>query len=188
MKRNATLTAGLLLGTASVAALADSGPFLHSYSLKETGMANSAQLVVAPRLHREVEVDRTLAAQPVHAWMAQVQLGGQTPFGPSMGAPITTWIDPLQRLDGNYGLDSDHSLVKAQRLWITFHGVDANALAAISNASMATRPRADAGNHAQIVAMPTAGRPDLKAGTMRIFIPNAPRPAADPKVHMARAK
>jgi len=82
----------------------------------------SAKIVVSPRLHPEVEVSRTLSAQPVHPHMVKVILGGDIRPN-TAGAVQHTWIDPLQRLDGEDGLDESHSLVKAQRLYLSLSGV-----------------------------------------------------------------
>lgn len=82
----------------------------------------SATIVVSPRLHPEVEVSRSLSAQPVHPHMVKVILGGDIRPNTS-GAAQHTWIDPLRRLDGENGLDENHSLVKAQRLYLSLSGV-----------------------------------------------------------------
>lgn len=192
MKRSVTITAGLILSFASAASRADE-PLRGSYAMKSTGMANTAQLILSPQYHPEVAVDRALAAQPVHPWMAEVVLGGTPAFAHdhhSFGAGniITTFIDPLQRLDGNYGLDSNHSLVQAQRLWLTFNGVDSNMLAEMSNAALAAQPRANAGNQAKLVALPSApARAPHSAAPMRIFIPSAPK-STDSKIWMASSR
>jgi hypothetical protein len=121
MKRiNAILTALTLAG---FTAAANAGSIAYETQYSTNGhYERSARIVVSPRLHPEVEVSRTLAAQPVHPHMVKVIIGGDiSPY--SAGAVQHTWIDPMNRLDGENGLDESHSLVKAQRAYLSLSGI-----------------------------------------------------------------
>lgn len=183
---------GLVFASAGFAQNHDyNTPYAQSHTLQST--SNQAQLVMAARTHPEVEISRELHAQPVWPWMAKVIIGGprvQTEntsffFGGfqrqfSDGGTIQhTWIDPLQKLDGENGLDSDHSLVRAQRRHLQLSGVTTTQIADIKNASLASRPRGAIANHALIIIPPqhesnTTGRAQAHQ------INFAPRPASEP--------
>lgn len=180
-----------------------STPYETSHKLQTTSL-NQARLIMPARTHREVEVSRALHAQPVWPWMAKVVLGGTGSYAASTtealssGTVITpnfggnliqhTWIDPLQKLDGNNGLDSDHSLVRAQRRHLQLTGVTTTQIADIKNASLAAQPRGAIANHALIIIPPqhmsnTTGRaqahevnfarPQQTAGPSRLIMPKA---------------
>lgn len=92
-------------------------PYRVSIPLEGAVNTSNARVIVPARLHPEVEVSRSLAAQPVHPWMVKVVLGGETINRWGSTSPvISTWIDPARKLDGSGGLDENHSLVRAQRL------------------------------------------------------------------------
>jgi hypothetical protein len=78
----------------------------------EPGRSNTARLIVPAMLHPEVAVSESLAAQPVHPYKFQMQIAGQS-----------TWIDARHRLDGEHGLDDNHSIVQAQRLYRNLTGM-----------------------------------------------------------------
>ncbi len=127
--RRPRLSLGLAAVVAAVAAVAAMGPGeVHAQSVpyepqSTTGQfaSRAARIVVPARLHREVEVSRSLAAQPVHPWMVKVVLGNIRPLGTN--GTIHTWIDPLRKLDGSGGLDDNHSLARAQRLFLSLSGI-----------------------------------------------------------------
>ncbi len=108
-----------LLGSAP--AMAQDIPYERSATTNDF-LANGATRVVLPaQLHPQVAVSRSLAAQPVHPHMAKVIIGGGG-AGADMtasAAQVSTYIDPLRRLDGDGGLDENHSLVRAQRLYLS---------------------------------------------------------------------
>jgi len=137
----------------------------------------SARIVVSPRLHPEVEVSRTLSAQPVHPHMVKVILGGDIRPDTS-GAVQHTWIDPLQRLDGEDGLDESHSLVKAQRLYLSLSGVTRKQLDAHRIRShRLQRDYADQ-SRARIVVNPNARAAEQDASMQPVMV--VPRPATAP--------
>lgn len=176
-------------------------PYQQSHKLQTTTL-NQARLIVPSRMHRQVEVSRTLHAQPVWPWMAKVVLGGTSSFAasfteqelgaasPDFGGNLIqhTWIDPLQKLDGSNGLDSDHSLVRAQRMHRQLTGMTTTQIAAIKNQSLAAKPRGSIANHALIIIPPqhrsnTTGqaqahrvdfaRPQQTSGPSRLIMPKA---------------
>lgn len=113
------LTAGLSLVLAN-AAFAQGTPFEPQYAVSGA-VSRSARIVMPAQLHPEVAVSRELSAQSVHPHLVQVVLGDiRQDTG---GAVMHTWIDPLQRLDGPNGMDSGHSLVRAQRLYLSLGGM-----------------------------------------------------------------
>ncbi|MHB1157388.1 MAG: hypothetical protein ACYC26_11200 [Phycisphaerales bacterium] len=112
------LAAGLSLAVANLA-LAQDAPFEPQYAVSGA-VSRSTRIVVPAQLHPQVAVSRELAAQPVHPFMVKVILGDiRQDTG---GAVMHTWIDPLNRLDGPDGMDSGHSLVRAQRLYLSLSG------------------------------------------------------------------
>jgi len=126
----ALVAAGAMLA-APDAAQAQSTRIIHAPSVPYEPRRNlntfttlgRTSIEVPARLHREVEVSRSLAAQPVYPHMVKVIMGGSGKFAADDGhAVIHTWIDPLRRLDGENGLDENHSLVKAQRLFLSLSG------------------------------------------------------------------
>jgi len=125
--------------------------------------APGARIIVPARMHREVEVSRSLAAQPVHPHLVKVVLGedsvrlspGGSPHNVG-GVVLSTYIDPLQRLDGNRGLDENHSLVRAQRQYLALRGVTTEQINAIRSSSDRARAEQLApANRARIVVAPT---------------------------------
>ncbi len=82
------------------------------------------RLVMPAQLHPEVAVDRALAAQPVHPHLVRVERAG-----------VANYLDPYARLDGEHGMDTHHTLVKAQRLARSLRGISDADLAAMRNAT-----------------------------------------------------
>ncbi|MBI1369470.1 MAG: hypothetical protein GC162_12550 [Planctomycetes bacterium] len=187
--RTMITTAGLAL-TLSAGAFAQNAPYTQSHNLQLT--ANQAQLITAARLHPEVEVSRELHEQPVWPWMAKVVIGGATVqtqntntfFGGTQrqfttgGTILHTWIDPLQKIDGNNGLDSDHSLVRAQRLHLQLMGVTTTDLAVIKNSSVASQPRGAIANHAQLIIPPQ--HESNETGEAQVYNLNFAQPTSGP--------
>lgn len=176
------LTAALL---AASSAFAQDPPYEQSIGLNDFQNQGAARLIWYAQQHPQVAVSRSLAAQPVHPHMAKVQIGGttsQTDGGTSNGA-ITTWIDPLRRLDGNHGLAESHSFVKAQRLHRSLSGTTTEQLAALYNASLAARPTAAGPNQARVIVPPQAGRfkPIDQVNVRPVLILPAPNAAPTPR-------
>jgi len=136
----------------------------------------SARIIISPRLHSEVEVDRTLAAQPVHPHMVKVILGGDISPN-SAGAVQHTWIDPMQRIDGEDGLDESHSLVKAQRLYLSLSGTTQNELDAHRIRSKQLQANYADQSRARIIVNP---RPDATNDPTLQPVMVVPRPATAP--------
>ncbi len=161
-------------------AFAQSVPYEQSHTIGSLLNQGSTRLIYPARLHREVEVSRSLAAQPVHPHMAKVIIGGGSDHLSSgrAGGALSTYIDPLRQLTGDGGLDDDHSLVKAQRLHRSLSGITTDQLAALSNASLKTQPRAVGSNRARLILPPQShglmpnDRPTLKP----VFILPNPKP------------
>jgi hypothetical protein len=116
------LVAMVVIGAAT-AAQAQSVPYETQYDLPGAGRRSDTAIIVSPRLHPEVEVSRTLSAQPVHPHMVKVVVGGGYSRTGKINGAVHTWIDPLRRLDGHEGLDENHSLVRAQRLYLSLSGM-----------------------------------------------------------------
>ena len=131
--------------------LAGDEPLAPSYGYHAEGFdwhEGGARLILPPENHPEVAVSRSLAAQPVHPYLMEVQIGDDRDLTSGI---LTTYIDPLQRLDGNEGIDDNHSLVKLQRLYRGLKGVTTSDLAAASQATLRARPRGASSNRAQVV-------------------------------------
>lgn len=153
------------LTAASTTALADA-PYRHTRATTPQ-QPNTAQIYIPAELHPEVAVSRELAAQPVHPWMAQIRSVTQT-----------TYIDPLQPLDrtGTINrLDSNHSLVRAQRLHLSLTGVTNSDLAELSNASLDTQPRSYGGSNSATLSSPPLIQPSIgvvRAATINVILPS----------------
>jgi hypothetical protein len=149
MTAHRTLALGVLATSlAAASAFAADAPLTTGLN---TGNAqpNTAQLIVAARLAPEVEVDRDLSAQPVHPWLAHVTLGGDAD-----SAAQSTYIDPMRSMDTasrTLRMDSNHSFVKAQRLYRQTQGITTSDLAELSNITQAFAPRAAGANQAQLI-------------------------------------
>jgi hypothetical protein len=162
-------------------AAAQAVPYQPQYGLGESLNRTSAHIVMPIRLHPEVEVSRTLAAQPVHPHMVKVLIGGETISStPNVSANISTYIDPMRRLDGDGGLDENHSLVKAQRLYLSLSGTTTEQLNTIRAHSEQLRARQHTpANRAYLVVAPPRpeGVDDLVPEPIMIIpVPSAPRP------------
>lgn len=143
------------------AAMAQDAPYQTSHNVNSFQTQGGTRIITPAQLHPNVAVSRTLAAQPVHPHMVKVIIGGGSPGADtSTGAgQISTWIDPMQRLDGGDGLDENHSLVKAQRLYLSLTGVSTEQLYAIRSHSHESYAAAYAtSNRAQLVVNPKAGQ------------------------------
>ncbi len=139
--------------------------FLPTYP-KHVNLEHNTRIVVPPLLHPEVAVSRTLAAQPVHPHMVQVVIGGS-----NRSAALTTWIDPLRRIDGEGRLDANHSLVRAQRLYNALRGVTTEQINALRHASLALEPRGVGANRALLIITPSHTNRAVRAAVER---PNLP--------------
>ncbi len=138
-------------------------PYQPIYAPQQTNSSfGTTRIVVPARLHREVEVSRTLAAQPVHPHMVKVILGGGRSAGYETGANpvISTWIDPLRRLDGANGLDENHSLVKAQRLYLSLSGTTQRQIDEARVQSHRIQRTYASQSNARIITNPAAMRDD----------------------------
>lgn len=176
----AAAVCGLVLSGATIASAGYPGdaPYERSVALQRT-TPNTARLILSARQHPEVEVSRTLAAQPVYPWMAKVFLGDQT-----------TIVDPLRplRKNANRGLDEGHSLRRAQRLHNQLTGLTPNDRDAILNASRAATERPAGANQAKVIVAP---KPAETQRIVRIQViprpqPSTPKPAAEPKPRKQR--
>ncbi len=197
MKRHWIICSLGILTTVSGVALADT-PYKSSRQLDDK-QPNVAQLYVPAQFNPEVAVSRELAAQPVHPWMAEVQVG-----------PQSTYVDPLQPLDrnGTVGqLSSSHSLVRAQRLHMALNGVTNEELAELSNASLAAEPRSYGGSNTATLSGPPmmrlapamarapminvimpagkSAKPAAKSPSAPVPIPSVPRYDTQPKGQLA---
>lgn len=171
----ALLTALIPMAGLAAAANAQSIPYETQYDTNGF-YERSSRIVVSPRLHPEVEVDRTLAAQPVHPHMVKVIIGGDIrPY--STGAAQHTWIDPMQRLDGENGLDESHSLVKAQRLYLSLSGTTQRELDEHRIRSRQLESTYAGQSRARIVVNP---RPDATSDPALQPVMIIPRPATAP--------
>jgi hypothetical protein len=84
------------------------------------------RLVIRAQLHPEVAASRALATQPTHPHLVRIERAG-----------AVNYLDPYVKLDGDHGMDTDHSLVKAQRLARSLRGICDADLAAMRNATEA---------------------------------------------------
>jgi len=197
MRRHFTflLTATAILGIAALANAADNLPYQYSVPINPNGQFRyppyHTRLVLPARMHRQVEVSRSLAAQPVHPHMVKVVLSGGSGI-------LHTWIDPVRRLDaGERRLDENHSLVKAQRLARQLMGITTNDLAELSNRSQAIKAaQLTPANRAKIVQSPKAAAPTPRIIFMRPAnqpntkpsIPSVPKPPKTNPRQMALAR
>jgi hypothetical protein len=113
--------------------------------------ANSARVIVHARLHPEVAVSRSLAAQPTHPYMLEMQIGS-----------LTTWIDPLHDLDGEGGLPEGHSILRAQQLFRDTAGLSAVEVQSMYSVNGAT-------------TLPVA------TNTARVIMPRGTEPLPEPR-------
>lgn len=166
--------ASLVLAGGTTLARADE-PLNRSYAERDRG--NVARIIVGPRLHPEVAVERTLAAQPVHPHLVQLVVGNAQ----------RTDLDPMADLsrDGELRIDENHSLVKAQRLARSLQGVTTGDLAAMRNADAALARPAATANTAKLIryipldengepAVATPGTPGSPATPAQPSRPAAP--------------
>lgn len=172
---------GVVIGTGMTAATTPAAaegdqPYRASYSL-HSDRPNQARIIRPARQHPEVAVSRTLAAQPVHPWMAEVRLND-----------ITTYVDHAQPLhrDGR-GLDDNHSLRRAQQFHQRFNGLTSRDLAELRNASRAATDRPIPANRAKVI---TPDRQEQRQRVVRIHVipkpdhetrPQQPLPATEPR-------
>ncbi len=128
------VTTALLIGGV---AMAQDTPYQRSHNVNSFQSQGGTRIITPAQLHPNVTVSRTLAAQPVHPHMVKVIIGGGSPgANTSAGAgQISTWIDPMRKLDGDGGLDENHSLVKAQRLYLSLTMTSTEELNAIRSHS-----------------------------------------------------
>ncbi len=143
------------------------------------------RIVLPLRMHREVEVSRSLAAQPVHPHLVKVVLGEDSARPLSDGGSgivLSTYIDPLQKLHGPNGLDENHSLVKAQRLHLALTGTTSEQVNALSYRSYrAATEQLGGANRARIVVAPRRAAEPAPARPRPIMI--IPKPEAAPVPH-----
>lgn len=107
------------------------------------GLASDAQILFPREEHPDVAVSRSLWEQPVHPHLVQVQMN-TGPFVQEL------WLDPLDNLEINSGIDDNHWIMKYRRLYRQLNGVTTSDLAAHRNAELAARPRA-VPNSAQVI-------------------------------------
>ena len=177
-KINLMMAAVIGLGMASIAS-AQNVPYEYDHQLGGANKRSNARLIVAARLHREVEVSRSLAAQPVHPHMARVVLGGEFTTGSgSVSGQIQTYIDPLRKLDGHRGLDHNHSLVKAQRLHLALTGMTTEQLHAVRSQSEAAELAMPRANQARIVVAPQRDTQTMMAMPKPLMIIPVPNQGA----------
>jgi hypothetical protein len=127
-----------------------------TYRSQPLNASNTAHVIVRAAEHPELAVDRAVSSQPVHPWMAEVQLG-----------TLSTYVDPAQDLSN---LDENHALRRAQTYYNQMTGVTTEELAAMKNTAAALINRIPQGNRAQVVAMPIA-RPGPEVRNIRIIFP-----------------
>lgn len=165
------LTVGLLT-LISATASAQDRPYQPAYP-QQPDQTNGARIYVPPQLHPQVAVSRTLAAQPVHPHMVQVSLGGAAYSG-----QLTTWIDPLARIQGEGKLDENHSLVKSQRLYNGLRGTTTEQISAVRNDSLQRQPRGAGANQARMFVPPLYRRFMQATGRQMqtVIIPNPAMP------------
>lgn len=142
------------VGGAAAVAVADQ-PYRQTTPVRSTGNGGGAQLVLPAREHPQVEVDRALSAQPVHPWMAEVQIGGNAQrAGAASAEPasgqMTTFVDPLNDLTAR-GLDDNHSLVRAQRLHRSLTGMSTRALNELRNRAHEASEARRGGSKARVI-------------------------------------
>lgn len=171
MRRNPTLplvAAALLLGLGTVAPAGEpqgpDAPHIQTYRLNPD-LNKEARLVYPTRRHPEVAVSRSLAAQPVHPWMAKIVLNNA----------MSTYIDPQRHLSGgkDLHLDENHSLIKAQRLHNSLSGMTTSQLNRLENQRRAAQPATAGGNHARVVHPNRPERP--RTGRQSMHQPNRAR-------------
>ena len=176
----------LAAGTAGVQA---EQPFTEQLIVHED-RPNTARVIVHANLHPEVAVSRSLAAQPVHPYMVEVLLN----------EAISTWIDPLAKLDGESGLIEGHSLLRAQQLGRDLRGISSLELAAVQARASIAQPVAT--NTARVLTTPHRTATALPQPRMIIDmrpapaneksqprpIPSVPKPAVKPDHQLAAAQ
>jgi hypothetical protein len=180
MRRNPTLllvaAGGLTLGLGSVGLAGDqdhSTPYQTSHQL-QLDSPNHTRLVYPDRRHPEVEVSRSLSAQPVHPWKAKVVLNNT----------MSTYIDPARDLSTSSGLhlDDNHSLVKAQRRHNQLSGVTTTERNRQRNQRKMSRIAVSQGNRASVVRPNRPSRDHADRGrsarpnSARVVRPNRGRP------------
>lgn len=152
MLLNRICIAALVTCTLTGAALAQGTPFEPQYNVSGGQIGPSARIIMPANLHPEAAVSRELAAQPVHPYMVKVVLNDVSPF--TNGAVTHTWIDPLQRLDGPGGLDENHSLVRAQRLYLGLSGMSTEDINEIRYQSWRQQQELAGASRARIIVNP----------------------------------
>ncbi len=195
MNRLSRLMIAAALLVAAPVAFAQDVPYEQAHRVGGMMNQGGARLIFPARLHREVEVSRSLAAQPVHPHLAYIQIGGGSEdlTAPRGGGALTTYIDPMRQLDGDEGLEENHSFIKAQRLHRSLSGVTTEQLAALTSAALAAQPRGVGSNRARLIANPHAHgfKPIDRIQHQPVFIlpapggdarPKAPRPRADDRL------
>lgn len=122
-----SLSVAVVLATAGLAAAQES---VYEYQSGVDSRLGDNRVVIPAQLHPELAVSPSVAAQPTHPNLITVQRGASV-----------TRIDLYQRMDGEDGLDSNHSLVRAQRLARNLLGVTEADLAEARLEAEAHRPR-----------------------------------------------
>ena len=146
------LVAGLSLTVAN-GVFAQGTPFEPQYATSSFA-SRSVRIVVPAQFHPEVAVSRKLAAQPVHPYMVKVIFGDIRQN--TGGATMTTWIDPLHRLDVPDGMDEGHSLVRAQRLYLSLSGITTENINEIRYQSWKQQQKLAGQSRAYIIISPRA--------------------------------
>ena len=133
--RTTTVLVGAVMVCLSLSMTARAGyeaadvPYQPSFST-ERSQSDATRIITPARLHPEVAVSRSLSAQPVHPYLVELQFAGS-------GSRMSTYIDPMRKLDGEGQFDEDHSIVKAQRLYRSLAGISTQQLNAANRLQMA---------------------------------------------------
>ena len=133
--RTTTVVVGAVMVCLSLSMTARAGydapdvPYQPSFST-ERSQSDATRIITPARLHPEVAVSRSLSAQPVHPYLVELQFAGS-------GSRMSTYIDPMRKLDGEGQFDEDHSIVKAQRLYRSLAGISTQELNAANRLRMA---------------------------------------------------